>query len=66
MIRVSAVDADMSSTSRSHGFTGATRRPTGVVDVSTLTAAELRRFAADYPGEVAIQRRGGSAFLLAE
>lgn len=42
---------------------------TGVVDVSAMTATELERFvdgAAPVEGDVRIQRRGSSAYLLTE
>lgn len=44
------------------------RRPTGLVDVSEMTAAELRAFVdgSATDGEIGIQRRGASAYLLTE
>ena len=57
----------MSSTTRGHDRSIAPDAATGIVDVSEMTAEELRRFVESerrVEGEISIQRRGGDAFLL--
>jgi hypothetical protein len=59
----------MSLSERRRAEPNRTRRTTGIVDVSDMTAGELQEFLRDGgPGgsEISIQRRGTEAFLLAE
>lgn len=59
----------MSSTARGHDPSTDPDAPTGIVDVSEMTAEELRRFVESdrrLEGEICIQRRGRTAFLLTE
>lgn len=59
----------MSSTAHSRDRSTAPEMATGIVDVSEMTAEELRRFVESnrrVEGEISIQRRGQGAFLLTE
>lgn len=59
----------MSSTAHGRNRSTAQDTATGIVDVSEMTAEELRRFVAStrrVDGEISIQRRGQDAFLLTE